>query len=134
MVDNRSTLLGTKRLLAADAPLAVPARAGVPANPDPCPDFQSLNLLADGGDRADDLVSRDHRILRHPPVIVNHGEVAVADPAVQYPDLDFLLPQRPRLVLKRLQLLFRSTGGVRFHRHRSPPMVENGSLCRRIPS
>src|SRR5262249_46340145 len=114
-------------LLAAHTPFAKAARTSVPADPDPCPDFRVLDARPDCGNGTDDLVSRNYGIVRRPPFIVDHCEIAMANPAVQDPDLDFVLAQRFRVVLKWFQILLRAAGSVCFHGHWSPPIVENAS-------
>jgi hypothetical protein len=70
-----------------------------------------LDALPHGGDVAYDLVTRDERVLRDAPLVVDHRHVAVTDAAVADADLDLVLAQGARLVFERLELAARFVTG-----------------------
>ena len=59
------------------------------------------HLIARGHDGADHLVTRHERIRRPTPLVVEHGEIRVADAAMADLDLDLLGPERTGIELER---------------------------------
>ena len=78
VADDRAQFLRVERLLAAGAPLAVAARAAMPADTDAPAELKVSHLCSGGGDGADHLVAGDERILRPAPVVVDHRKVTRA--------------------------------------------------------
>ena len=105
-MDDRALVLGAEVFVAAHAPFAMPAGVGLPADADAPADLDSVHVAPHGRDRADDFVAGNQRVGAETPVVVDHGDVAVTDAAVRHAHVHLLRPQRPGLVLERLQPCF----------------------------
>ena len=116
--DDRQPDVRAEVLESALAPLALHARAAHRPDPDPLADAEPIDLGPDSRDDADRLVPGHQRVLSEAEVVVDHGRVGVADPAVGHPDIDLLGTDRPRVVLERLQRALRGQRGVSAHLHR----------------
>jgi hypothetical protein len=114
--DDRVALLGAEIFLPTGAPLAMPARSALPPHAHALTDRHVLHIGPHGGDGADRLVTSDKRELRKAPVVVDEGEVAVADAAVRHLHLDLLSAERTGVIIERFQLLLRTFGGVGVNR------------------
>ena len=62
----------------------------------------------DGGRAAhrrtgDGSLAHDQRKLGHPPIVVDHVQVAVTDPTVFHRDLNLVMPERSRIVLEGIE-------------------------------
>lgn len=112
--------LRTKIVVAPDALMAVHTAIGVPADPDPLADSQSLGVLAYGDDSTDCLLSRYDWVLGQTPVVVDDLKVGVAKAAVFDGDFHFLRPERAGVIGIRFEPVFRAT--------RSPP-TNIGTHC-----
>ena len=97
----------TEVLEPALAPLTLHARAAHRSDPDPLADAEPIDLGPGGGDDADRLVPRHQRVLGEAVVVVDHGRVGVANPAVGNPNIHLLGTERPRVVLERLERALR---------------------------
>lgn len=75
-------------LLAGDALLALAAGVHHAADADTVADLVLRDVLADGGDVADDLVADDLRVLDLAPLAADGVDVRVADAGVGDVDLD----------------------------------------------
>ena len=121
VVDDQATLLGTERFLCPPTPLAMPTGTRVPAYTDSRPDGEPVHVGTGRRNVADDLMPRHQRVTGNAPVIVDHGKVAVADPAVSHPHIDLVRPERAGFILERLESLLRTLGRICFHCHSVTP-------------
>ena len=62
-------------------------------------------------------MSGHQRVLRESEVVVDHGDVGVADPAMGYLDVDLVGADLPRVVLERFQQALRGQSGVSAYHH-----------------
>ena len=79
----------------------------VPADADALSDLETFGGRTDGRDPADDLVAKNRGVLRNAPVIVQDGEIGVAQTAVFDSDFDVLDPQRSEIDAFEHHRLFR---------------------------
>jgi hypothetical protein len=93
--------LGAEVLFAGAAPLADAAGVCLPADADALAYDGSVDVRADRGDGADDLVARDERVAADAPVVVDEVDVGVADAAVRDADLDVVGPELSGRVAER---------------------------------
>jgi hypothetical protein len=77
-------------LLPLDAPLAMAAGIGLPAQANPLADLEGFDLRAGGGDFADDLVTGDEGVLADAPIVGDQVQITVADAAMGDGDFDFV--------------------------------------------
>ena len=108
----------TEVLEPALAPLTLHARAAHRSDPNPLADAEPIDLGPDGGDDADCLVPGHQRVLSEAVVVVDHGRVGVANPAVGDPNIHLLGTERPRVVVERLERALRGQRGVSADLHR----------------
>ena len=101
---------GAEMLAAGHAVSAVEAAARVPADADALADGESFHRGAEGDDAADGFVAEDGGVRRAMPVVVEDGEIGVADAAVFDLDLDFFGRERAEVDLLADDFLF-SGGG-----------------------
>jgi hypothetical protein len=78
---------GTEVFVAGTAPLSDAAGVCLPADADTLADCGPVDVGADGGDGADDLVAGNEWIAADAPVVVDEMYVRVADAAVSDTDL-----------------------------------------------
>jgi hypothetical protein len=95
VVDYGTHRRGAEVMIAGFAPFAGKARISKPSQTDPLSERYSSGMRTHGRDRADNFVTGNQGILADSPFVVHHTEVAVAQPAVFYLDLDFGVPQGP---------------------------------------
>jgi len=100
---------GAEMLFAGAAPLADAAGVCLPSDADPLAYGGAVDVRADGGYGADDLVAGNERVAADAPVVVDEVDVRVADAAVGDADLDFIGPELSGRVAKGEQL---GSGGV----------------------
>ena len=74
-------------------------------------DGEVLDVRAEGGDVADDFVAGDEGVLGDFPLVVEHGEVRVADAAGGDVDLDVVGGERAGLIFEGFELAVRGAGG-----------------------
>ena len=82
----------------ADAQIVIPRQAlktahatsGEPPQSDAVPNLDVPNLTSCGDNRSNDFVTRHKRVLTEAPLIVEHGEIGMADPAIAHRDLNLL--------------------------------------------
>ena len=103
------------------APLAPHARSTYGPDPDPLTDAEPIDLGPDGRDNADHLVSGHQRVLRESEVVVDHGDVGVADSAMGYLDVDLVKADLPWVVLEQFQPTLGGPGGVSADHHGGRP-------------
>src|SRR6185437_11578224 len=101
--------LGAEMLLAGAAPFADAAGVCLPADADPLAYRGAVDVGADGGDGANDLVAGDERVAADAPVVVDEVDVGVADTAVLDADLDVVRPELAGRVAEGKEL---RSGGV----------------------
>ena len=75
----------------------------MPAHPHALADLKVCRSTADCSDCSDDFVPRYEGILRHPPFVIQHAEIAVTDAAVLDIDFDLVRAERARVILKLAQ-------------------------------
>src|SRR5262249_7476691 len=116
--------------------MAVHATAGIPADADALPDLEPFGGRSDRDHAADGLVAQDSRELREPPVVVEHGDVGVAQAAVLDLHLHLLGPEPPEFDLLPNQLTFDGSGDPCIdHCHRrTPKRVTDIREARRLSS
>jgi hypothetical protein len=85
--DGRRNHVGTPTVLAGHARLAVHAASGIPADPDPLAQLQSLGVFAQGDESADRLMPRYDRIAGQAPVVLDDGKVGMVQAAIIDRDL-----------------------------------------------
>src|SRR6188768_547788 len=85
----RAEMMATRHALAA-----VHAATGVPPDADALSDLESLGVGTDSGDPADHLMTENGRVLGDSPVVVENGEVGVAEATVFDGDLNVFGPKR----------------------------------------
>src|SRR6185437_8059756 len=101
--------LGAEMLFAGAAPLADAAGVCLPADADALAYRGAVDVGADRGDGADDLVAGDERVAADAPVVVDEMDVGVADAAMLDADLDVVRPELSGRVAKGKEL---RSGGV----------------------
>lgn len=67
-------------------------------------------MLSDGYDAAHHLVTQDQRVGGHAPIVVEHGEITVADTAALHGDFNLLVPKSAGRVFICLKGLFGGGG------------------------
>jgi hypothetical protein len=83
-----------------------------PANADTLANLEALGFYAEGDDGADGFMSGNEREFRHAPLVVEHRDIRVADPAVRDFDFDFFGAEFTRVEGERLQCRMGRGGGV----------------------
>lgn len=106
--DDRPFRCHAEILISRQALWASSAGAREPAETNAISKLQTFRRFPEGNDFSNHFVARDKRIRRHPPVIIEHREIAVTNPASLHLDLDLLGTERARVVFKRLQSGFRA--------------------------
>lgn len=109
--DASGAVVGTAIFLAPNAPLAIHARAALPA------DAHALARLQMGPgarrpDNPDDLMSGHERVLANSPIVINQVNVAMANAAVGDFDFHLVRAERGGIICVRLKLLLRLKRGV----------------------
>jgi hypothetical protein len=74
-------------------------------------DLEALRGLAERTDAADDLVSRNDRIARKPPLVIHDRNVGVAEPAVLHRNFDLIGTERAGVIFIGLEFLVRPRNG-----------------------
>ena len=97
-------------LLALQAPLAVAAGIGLPAEANALANLESFHLGADRRNCAYDLVTGDERVLAVAPIVGDKVQIAVADSAMRNGDFDFVRPELARIVTERQEFGSRCMG------------------------
>jgi hypothetical protein len=112
-------------VIARHALPAVHATLRRPADADLLADLDPLGGAADIDDDADRLVPEHRREPGPTPVVVEHREVGVAEPAVLDPDFYLFVAEGTEVDLLADELLFRGCGNPGIdHGHGSSPMDE----------
>ena len=83
-----------------------------PANADTLANLEPLGFFAEGDDGADGFMSGNEREFRHAPLVIEHRDIRVADPAVRDLDFDFFGAEFARVEGERLQCGVGRGGGV----------------------
>ncbi len=123
-VDAGALAIGTQIFFSLQAPLAVPAGVGLPANAHPVAGIQAQHGAPGYGDLADDLMARDQGIVAYAPVIVDHVDVAAADAAMGDGNFHLVRLNVPGIVLVGQQFGASSMGGESLkERHRALPLA-----------
>src|SRR5882672_11260719 len=73
--------LGAEMFFPRGATLTSAARTRLPAKTDTLPDRKTANAAAECRHGPDNFVTRNDGIARHVPLVVDHGEIRVADSA-----------------------------------------------------
>ncbi len=89
-------------VIARKALPAMEATAGIPTQADRLPHCDDLCVRPDCHDLADCFMARNERICRHPPFIVQHRKIGVANPAILNFDFDLVVRKRAWIVRKPL--------------------------------
>ena len=97
--------LAAEHLPAGEALVALHAAVDHATDRDRVADAVAGDFVADRGDRADDLVTRDARVDRALPVVAAGMEVAVANAGVGDLDRDIVWPERAALEVHRAERL-----------------------------
>lgn len=84
-------------MISGKALMAREAAMRAPAEPDALTDFQALRFVAQPCYRAGDLMAWNKGIGRHPPFIIQHREVGVAEATMTYFDFDLFGTERARV-------------------------------------
>jgi hypothetical protein len=71
------------------------ATSRVPTNADPLPNFDALGIRTCRRDQTNDLVAENGGVFRNAPLIVQDGDIRVAQTAVFNRNFDLLGPKRP---------------------------------------
>jgi hypothetical protein len=95
--------------------------SGAPSHADRLTDGQALGLRSHGYDASNHFVTWDHRISGDAPLIVDDGQIGMADAATFYGNFDFLCAEWAGVILIRFEFLSRSFGG--------PCLDHEGVLC-----
>src|SRR6202158_3348543 len=90
--------LGAEMFFPRGAPLTSAARTRLPAETDTLPDRKTANAAAECSHGRDHFMPRNDGIARHVPLVVDHGEIPVADSAMRHFDLDLAIAERPDLI------------------------------------
>src|SRR3981189_1154768 len=90
--------LGAEMFFPRGAPLTSAARTRLPAETDTLPDRKTANAAAECRHGPDNFVTRNDGIARHVPLVVDHGEIRVADSAMRHFDLDLAIAEWPDLI------------------------------------
>lgn len=88
--------------------------AGIPTDADALPDLQSFGGRPHISNAADDLMPQHRWIARNPPLIIPHGEIGMAEPAMLHLDFNVIAIERAKLNLLADEGLFdaRSNPGI----------------------
>jgi hypothetical protein len=97
--------LETKILVAGETLFTFPTTTGIPTKADAVTDLYPPGMFTDSDHLTDHLVAGDEGISGHAPIIVEHGEVTMADTATFHGDLHLLAAEGSGSVLERLQRL-----------------------------
>ena len=97
MTDDRRLHLRAKVMVSRHALATVHATAGIPADADALSDLESFGIRTDGRDPADDLVAENRGVLRNAPLVVQDGEIGVAQTAVFDRNFNILGPERSEI-------------------------------------
>ena len=109
VADDRGLRLEAKMLIARETLPAMHATLCRPADTDALADVIPL-IAARPRRPADDLVAEDGRIAGDAPIVVEHGKIGMAEPAVFDLDFDFFGPERPEVDLLTNEFLFGRRG------------------------
>jgi hypothetical protein len=88
------------------------AIARVPPKPNTLADLEMRHITTDGANRANYLMSRHKRILRHTPFIIDHTDIAVADATVLNIYLNLTRTERAWIIFEGFKSALRLCGGV----------------------
>jgi len=111
--DVRADVLST-----AFAKFALHARPAERADADPITDLEPRDVRPNSRDDADVLMTRNDRVLRDTPLVVNHGDIGVTDARMRDTDIDGLRPKGNCLEIIRLERRTLGLGGVGVDVHR----------------
>lgn len=103
---------GAQVVIAAHALVAGHATAAEPAQADRVTDLEVGDVVADLGDGADDFMTRHQWIAAVMPIVVQHGEIGMADAAGDDVDLHLIWFQCARIVLEGGEFALGFMGGV----------------------
>ena len=98
-----SSPLGQRLWSAAQAVGAAHAAAGKPTQPDAVSDFDFLDVIPRRHDAAGNFMAGDERVMHVAPIVVDDGEVGVADAAIVDRDFYLFVAEFPRRVFKRFE-------------------------------
>jgi hypothetical protein len=73
-----------------------------PANPDTLANLEALGFFAEGDDGPNGFMCGNEREFRHAPLVVEHRDIRVADPAVRDVDFDLFRAEFARVEGDRL--------------------------------
>jgi hypothetical protein len=134
MIDDQSCGLLAQMLMAAEAGATFKAARGEPADSNPIAHTEAFGTCAQGRDTADDFVPRHERESRLTPLVVNHREIGMTNPAMFYRDLDPLIRQRAKVNLEWLEWHAGCFRSVTSDHHRlSPGWIVGEAKSRRFP-
>jgi hypothetical protein len=88
-------------LIARQTLVAEKATVGKPSETNALADFKSFCFLPECGHRACHFMPGHERIFGHPPIVIQHGKIRMAEAAVSDLDFDFLGSERTRIKRER---------------------------------
>jgi hypothetical protein len=102
VTDHRGKRIMTQVLVARKALVAAHARARIPSNPDPVSYFYLFRVRSDCRYATNDFMPGNKRINRIAPLVLPHGEIGMADPAVFDGYFNFICSKSTSLVFYSL--------------------------------
>jgi hypothetical protein len=111
--DDRIPLLPAEVLLAPTTIFTLTAGAGLPTYAHDLAELQPAHRGAKLADDPHDFVTGNQRVRAKAPIVVDHGNIAVADATVFHLNANLVSPHRVRLIGKGFELRFCSGCGVR---------------------
>src|ERR1043165_7129864 len=97
MTDDGRLAFCTEMLAGGDGLMARHATAREPADSDALTELEAFRTRSDGRDPADDFMTESRWILRHAPLVVQRGQVGVAQAAVFDGDFDIFRTERSQI-------------------------------------
>jgi hypothetical protein len=134
MTEDSELHLRAKVVASQHAVMVVHAAAQVPADTDALPDLESCGIRTHGRDSTDDLTAEDRRVRRIALIIVQGGQIRVAQTAVFDNDFDVLGPEWAEIDGFEDHRLFRGLRNPCFvTRHGFTSETRTGLGRRRLP-
>ena len=98
--DHGVLVIGAKVVITGQARLTAHAASGKPAETDAIADFYFFHFAAGCDDASRDFVPGHERVFRVTPVVVQDGNVRMANAAIVHRDFHLLVPERARIELE----------------------------------
>ena len=111
----------TKIVIAGHALRADHARLREPAQPHGLTGGYMVHVSANGSDLTEDFVAGDKRKLCYLPIVSEHAQIAVANPAMAYINIHLFISQFAGLIFERPAFFPGFINCICFYNHKDSP-------------